>query len=314
MNVLECLGVCDCTVDKETDTDEIMFYSNLLFPEADGELKLDVKEIDVGASSSKSGSVPNKAMYSNSMPAKWLSLNSNRITSPDVRKGSKVVIYRWEGTDKYLWTYFGMDSTLRLETVIYAFSANPNTKVNDNFDPNNYYLFLINTRKGSIQLLTGQGNGEATNYAITLDTKNGSFSFVDGMENILAINSVDHSFTFLNEEKSSLSIKKDSFILTCENSGVINAKNNLNIKTKNLSIVADDSINIKTNTTTLVSEGGVNITGKTSIDGELNVTKTIFAEGIIKSEVDVQAGPVSLLSHVHTGVLAGGDKSGPPAT
>ncbi len=52
--------------------------------------------------------------------------------------------------------------------------------------------------------------------------------------------------------------------------------------------------------------GEVNITGPVVITGDVSVTGTISAT------VDVTAGPISLLTHYHTGVTTGPGTSGPP--
>ena len=55
------------------------------------------------------------------------------------------------------------------------------------------------------------------------------------------------------------------------------------------------------------SDGGVSITGDVTVDG------TIAATGNITSDADVKAGAISLKTHKHGGVTAGGAQTGVPA-
>jgi hypothetical protein len=59
------------------------------------------------------------------LKASWLRFgSSNRLTSPDVRRGEVVMIYQFGDADKYYWVVLKDDSKLRkLETVIWAISA-----------------------------------------------------------------------------------------------------------------------------------------------------------------------------------------------
>ena len=66
-----------------------------------------------------------KVVRSDSIDAKWLPLDTNQWTAPDVRRNALVVIYRYGDTDQYYWRSSPMDNTKRLETVVTAYSAHP---------------------------------------------------------------------------------------------------------------------------------------------------------------------------------------------
>lgn len=61
---------------------------------------------------------------------------------------------------------------------------------------------------------------------------------------------------------------------------------------------------------TVLKTSGVEITGDVSITGDLSVTGAITATGTIKSDTDVVAGSISLLTHVHGGVSSGTSTTG----
>lgn len=325
MNVLECLGVGVVSMDKETNTDEIQVYLPGLFPEADGEVTTQVEQETVTTKTPTGDTTSSTTLSSNTVPATWMALNTNRVTSPDVRNGSKVVVYKFKGQAKYLWTYFGMDGTLRLETVIFAYSSSPNVNADSPVTPDNYYIFMISSHKKMIQLVTGQGNGEPTSYCISLDTGNGQFGIVDGESNILSINSMEHAFSFINEEQSFMNIEKKNITLSCEDSMLLKGKKRIDMQCTDLAIKADNSITIDTQTTNWTSPT-INIKGNITHEGNYNQSGNYTLEGNAAIQGGFSqfggAGSVSggwtidgirYLGHVHGGVQGGGSKTQPPS-
>lgn len=318
MNILECYGVGTVTMDKELNTDEIQVHVKALFPEADGEAATQVETKNVTTQTPTGDTTSSTTLQSNTVAAKWMALNTNRVTAPDVRKGSKVVVYKFAGQDVYRWTYFGMDGTLRLETVIYAFSASPKVDINTPVTPENYYMFMISTHQKKIQLVTGQGNGEKAAYVIELNTGEGQFSIVDSEDNIVSLNSIEHAFSYINAEKSFLNIEKKNFTLSCEDQGIIKAKNTLAIQCKDLQLKADNSIGIETKTTSLISpkiymKGDITHEGNYTQKGNTTIVGSFTQSG---GAGNVEGGwtidNIRYLGHRHGGVQKGGDKSSTP--
>lgn len=310
MNVLECYGVATVAEDKATDTDEVLVYLPSLYPEADGEVVATAEKKDVTIQSPTGDTTSSSGLSSNAVMMKWLPFNTNRVTAPDVRKGSKVVVYKFKGQSTYRWTYFGYDGTLRLETVIYAFSATPNVKEDAPLTPDNYYIFLISSHTKKIQLLTGMGNGEACSYSITLDTGNGGFSLIDSEENSFVLNSMKHFWSFSNQEKSILAIDKKRIIAKCEDELLLSAANHIGIKTKILDIDCE-VMNMSASVSTTVKSPQINLIGEITHTGNMKQTGTLSNTAGISSEGDVSAGDVSLSSHVHTAYSENSDTSPP---
>lgn len=319
MNVLECYGVGTVAQDKETNTDEVQVYLPVHFPDADGEVVATTEQVDTNAVSPTGDVNSSTSLVGNTVPCKWLALNTNRVTSPDVRKGSKVVVYKFQGTDKYLWTYFGMDGTLRLESIVWAFSASPNVNENTPVTPDNYYMMILSTHTKKIQFLTGQGNGEPTSYSLSLDTGNGVFSLVDGESNVLTLNSMAHAFAFINDEKSLINIEKKDITLSCENNMLLNGKENINLKCTKLNMEASDSINVQTQTTNwksptiniegdITHKGNTEQTGNYTQTGNYNVKGNLGLDGGFSqkggsgvSEGDWTIAGISYSGHYHDG-------------
>lgn len=61
---------------------------------------------------------------------------------------------------------------------------------------------------------------------------------------------------------------------------------------------------------TVLKTTGVEVTGDVSITGDLSVTGSITSTGTITADVDVVAGEISLLTHVHGGVTSGSSTTG----
>lgn len=313
MSVLECFGVGVVANDKETDTDEVQVYLPLNFPEADGEAVYNPEVVETSVQSPTGDVTSSTTLQSNTVAAKWFPINTNRVTAPDVRRGSKVVVYKFKGQNTYRWTYFGMDGTLRLETIIYAFSASPNVDENTPVTPDNYYMFFISTHTGKVQLVTGQGNGEPTAYSITLDTKQGQFSIVDGENNIFSLNSMEHALSFINDEKSFVNIEKKNITLNCDDTILMQGKEKIQLQCNDFLMKANNSISVQTETTTWVSptiniKGNINHEGNTEQTGNYTQAGNMTLKGNFnmsggtgKSEGDWSIAGIGYKGHIHQG-------------
>ena len=65
-------------------------------------------------------------------------------------------------------------------------------------------------------------------------------------------------------------------------------------------------------TTSLVSKGGINIIGPINHQGDYNQTGNQNVVGLVTVSEDVVAANISLVKHLHGGVLVGGAKTGKP--
>lgn len=316
MNVLDCYGVGVVAEDKATDTDEVLVYLPALYPEADGEVTAEVEKKDVTIKSPTGDTHSSSGLSSNAVMMKWLPFNTNRVTAPDVRKGSKVVVYKFKGQSTYRWMYFGLDGTLRLETIIFAISATPNVKEDAPLTPDNYYLFLISSHTKKIQLLTGQGNGEPTNYAITLDTGQGGFSLVDGEENKLILNSMKHFWSISNQEKSIIAIDKKKITASCEDEMLLHAANHIGLKAKKIS-ASCEVFDMSAGATATINSPTIKLVGKIEHEGDMTQTGTlsntggISSAGNMNSEGDILASGISVTKHTHTEQGDGQETTGP---
>lgn len=313
MNLLNCLGVGVVAANKETNTDEIMVYLPKDTPSQDGEIISETQETDTQHVSSTGDSKTSKVLVGNSVPAKWMRLNSNRVTSPDVRNGTKVVVYQWMNSNSYLWTLYGLDGTMRLETVVWAFSASPNIDENTPITPDNFYIITMSSHKKKLELMTGQGNGEPLGFQLTYNFGEGWWGSMDSAMNIFMVNGVERSFTYTNQDKTTMSVNKKDFSLINEGNTLIQSKESVTVKTKRYALIADDSYDLRTKNMTIGTERATwSSSGGFDTHGDIRQNGKINANGIIKSDIDVLSGNISGKGHTHGGVESGGSKTSVP--
>lgn len=304
VNLLNCLGVGIVTSTKETNSDEVMVHIPSLFPTSEGRGSV---EVDVRESSSLAldGTNSNaRVLKANSVPAKWLRMGDvNRITPPDVREGSRVGIYQIEGQNQYYWTTQGMNAeTLRLETVIYGWSGNPNINEDTPFNIDNFYTLTVSTHEGEISLRTTDANGEATTFQIKLDTKTGKLYVVGKNQSSLVLDDVNRRLFYNNKDGTTLDINQKVISAYAPESINLISEKELVVSTKNIKIKAaqmDLDIPI-TNW-----KGDVKHLGNKQQDGSQTSTGKIHSDSDVTSRV-------SLNEHDHGGVETGKGNTAKP--
>lgn len=156
--------------------------------------------------------------------AEWLPINDgNRVTPPDVRRGERVILYRYADNDKFYWQSLGADTgKRRLETVLWRFSATTDESVTVLDDSNSYWL-EISTHKQSITLQTSKANGEVVSFGVSLNGKDGRATikddrgnhfFIDSLANYVEFGNGSGSFVALDKMKALISADKEVMIKT----------------------------------------------------------------------------------------------------
>lgn len=175
-----------------------------------------------------------------SIRALWLPFgDTNRMTSPNVRRGERVAIYRFGDADEYFWTTLTQHHTLRrLETVVWAFSNN--SKENIENDSTCTYYFEVSTHTKRITLHTAKNDGEFCEYTFQINAKDGNFTFEDDIGNFVFLDSKEKQIKLRNVDESYIDINKR--IIT------IHSLDKIIMKTKHLEIDAGSSITTKTQT------------------------------------------------------------------
>lgn len=116
----------------------------------------------------------NSTKFTKTIKASWAGMYQyNRLTSPDVRRGEKVQVYRLGDSNVFYWDTLDTNRKIRrLETVIYGFSA---TKQEDeDMTPDNTYVQGVSTHEHMVTLIYTSKhptNKEKFRYGIFIDTR-----------------------------------------------------------------------------------------------------------------------------------------------
>lgn len=170
--------------------------------------------------------------------AHWLPLgNSSRQTSPDVRRGEQVLIFRYADTDMYWWMEMMQYKHIRrLETQIWAISNNSKEDIED--DPDSTYWFEWSTHRKVIRLHTAKNDEEPFKYDIEINTKEGRIIIQDDDDNYIFLDSAERRIKAHNKDDSFVDIDKKKIW--------INAPEEIKLTTKHYKCYATETMDTKT--------------------------------------------------------------------
>lgn len=140
--------------------------------------------------------------------AKWFPLDSNRISSPDVRRDETVLLWRYGDTDQFYWSSTNLHRPYRkLETVQWAFSG---TQDEDDgvVSDDNCYFAEVSTHTKTLTIKTSQANGEVCIYRIQINPGNGHITFKDDQGNFWLFDTVERLHHFENQDGTKLMLDK----------------------------------------------------------------------------------------------------------
>ncbi|MGL4457258.1 MAG: hypothetical protein ACRCUB_02515 [Plesiomonas shigelloides] len=147
-----------------------------------------------------------KATNNKAIECTWLAVNSMRKTAPDVRNGDEVLIYTL-GDDRYFWMLLNTADHKRLETVIFAISADPNNPLKDDFS--NAYFISLSSHEKQFMFRLNKVDGEVTGYTIECNAKDGYLSASDDFENGFFIKSKERVVGLENADRTTVQCDKE---------------------------------------------------------------------------------------------------------
>jgi hypothetical protein len=202
-----------------------------------------------------------KVTLNTAITATWLSIGANRRTPPDIRRGERVIIWRYGDADQFYWTELPWDEHLRrLETVHYRFSATPDEKA-DMTDARNFYHLAVSTHEGMIHLETARANGEKAKYALQINTKEGIVVLADDFGNFWQIESIAKVISMQNGDGTLLQLDKKKLYGYAPQTIHLVAEENMLFETKEFKLTTetgriDASSTFTINTPQFNVEGG----------------------------------------------------------
>ena len=239
-----------------------------------------------------------KVVQGTTIEATWLPFGTNRFTSPDVRRGEEVIIYRFKDTDKYYWEPLkdGLKHR-KLETAIFVFSATQEEGADIN--PDNYYFVEVSTHKGLIHIGTSQANGEAARYDIQVNTKEGFFKMLDNFGNYFGLNSVEEEFEHYTASGCKFTMEKKDLTAVVPGNTTINTTGDVKVNTTgNVSIVTKGINTIKGAVNRIIGQiflmGPVSMTSEDgSSPGTMKMLGTIEHEGDMIQNGDLKTNNIN---------------------
>jgi phage baseplate assembly protein gpV len=280
---------------KIMSSNDILVIPHEHLPMVDGELKSNPQAMTANGVDASGKAYNVNATIDNCIECTWYNAaGDNRATSPDVRRGEKVKVWRYADTDMYYWTPMGMDNTLRkLETVRHTFSGTSDEST-DSTAVGNCYYHEVSTHNGTITTQTSKQNGEVAVYTVQIDAKNGFVHVQDDAGNLFELDTKGHKLTLMNSDKSSIVIEKQNITVTCADTLTVAATKAIKISTKDLQVTAETAVvnattSFKLNSPDIEMNGPVKTSQGLTNTGTLTNNGSITNSGSINSTGDVSA-------------------------
>lgn len=251
------LGIVAVNKPLKTDIVEVTPVEHLTM--LDGELNDHIKEVQLSSNNFDGSSYETLTKQSATLKCRWLPNGSNRITSPDVRRGEQVMIWKFGDADRYYWSSLEYEKKLRkLETVVFGISA---TKDEDDIGtPDSMYYLEISSHKKLIHFHTSKANDEPFAYDLQLNTKDGYLLFTDDVGNLINLDSENTYIELTNEDGTTVQLDK-----------------------KNLLLDAPDYVDIKAGKELSLESPKNFINGSFGVKGAMSVSGMLSASGVQSS-------------------------------
>jgi phage baseplate assembly protein gpV len=246
-------------------------------PYLDGEINAEPQVLEDSGVDGLGQEYTAKVETANSLPAKWLPMDDNRATPPNIRRGERVQIYQFADSQQFYWSCFGLDKRLRrLETVVYMFSNTRDEKTTV-LDSKNSYTLEVSTHTKQITLRTNKNDGEPFAYTFQFNTKVGCVTLADDDNNFIEFDSAERKITAQNKDGSFITIDKrvirqfapdlihmqtQAFELHCD-TALVNAAQSITANTTDTTLNSSASIAMTTADTTITSSASITATSAT---------------------------------------------------
>lgn len=205
---LRVVSVGVAAENKALDSNQIPIWPIEMMPTADGEIREVLEETELTGLDKNDVQYTAKINTSSTLTATWLPHGTNRVTSPDIRRGEHLLIWQYADVDVYYWTCMGLDDDLRrLETVVHAWSATKDESVELSLTEN-MYTMEVSTHGKHITLHTTRADGEPYEYTMQLDTGNGKFFLTDQVGNTVTLDSPKTQITAINKDLTEVTLIK----------------------------------------------------------------------------------------------------------
>lgn len=185
-------------VNKALDSRDLQITLTEVLGFLDGEIEDNIESVESNVTDKDGNTHIYKSQTSNVVTATWLPFDTNRVTPPDIRKGERVMVYRMTNTERYFWIELGLDDNLRkLESVVYAYSANPDISVHE-LSIEKCYFLEISAHKKVTTFSTSMANGEVTRFLVQFNGADGTMTVKDNHGQEIFTSALDRVIRAIN--------------------------------------------------------------------------------------------------------------------
>jgi hypothetical protein len=214
-----------------------------------------------------------------SLNAEWLPFGSNRVTPPDIRRGEPILIYRMADSDRYFWECLGLrDDLRRLETVIFAISADPNPN-SEGLDISKCYFIEVSSHDKMVTLGTSKANGEPFAYTAQFNTGTGEFVLEDDIGDHLYLNSGSGLWEMKNADGSHYRLDRKNILIKAPTNIDLTAGTGITLKAGNQIYMEAPTISSKASSITSEASEISHTSPNSSYSGNLNVGANLGVGG-----------------------------------
>lgn len=206
---------------KHLDSDIVYAMPIEVTPYMDGELDARIESVEGSGEDHHENPYTVTVSKDNAVKAQWLPIhNTNRFTPPDIRRGERLLLYRFSDSEQFYWVSTGQDDNLRrLETVIYTWSAT-DREPDDATEPENCYSFEVCTHTRQVTFRTvkgktkgGGGTTEPFAYTLQFNTDYGSVVLTDDDGNYFELDSTETRLLLRNKYDTIVHLDKKRVLI-----------------------------------------------------------------------------------------------------
>lgn len=213
--------------DKEVDSRKIRVYLRELLPFHSGDVCDSTKEESYNLTNESGEAISGNVKTSNHVVADYFGCNTNIKNPPCIVKGEQVIVFKYQGEDKYYWISFGRDDNLR-RGDIYRIEASNDMSNNKELNDDNTYFMEFNTKTDKLfRIHTSKSDGEKYTYDISIKPKENRLCIMDSNGDTILIQSDEKRITLNTGGNAIINMIDDSIEIYAPRNIFIRAGNNL---------------------------------------------------------------------------------------
>lgn len=225
-------------------------------PNMKGKLEYVPYKITTNGVNAKGMAYTDTITSSSALTAVWYTDGGNRITAPQMRKGERVELFRFEGDSVIYFTQCNFDRNLKLqEAQTDSWAAKKQSDYKDIVESTafNTYSRTIDGTNGFMEYRLSEANGEISPWLFRMDAKKGVMYITDLKKNIIEIDTAKTIITIENADGSKVVLDKQVINIYAPDTINIEAGKTINIKAPDINVECTN-LNIRASDTQVKSD------------------------------------------------------------